>query len=116
MSNNGACKRQLLRALEVLIALDSDGAAHHGIDPFRLMRLLRYSVQLTQGLPANDPAALPAREALRMTTQGGAAALQMEEETGSLAVGRKEELVLLPWWEPHLWPTLDVLESIVLSA
>ncbi len=116
MSNNGPGKTQLLRALEVPIALGSDGAAHHGIDPFRLMRLLKYSVQLTQGLPVNDPAALQAHEVLRMATQGGAAALQMEGETGSLAVGMKADMVLLPWREPHLWPTHDLLESVVLSA
>ncbi|MEW5813967.1 MAG: amidohydrolase family protein [Spirochaetota bacterium] len=116
MSNNGPGRTRLLQALGVPIALGSDGAAHYGIDPFRLMRLLKYNVQLTQGLPVNDPAALPAVEVLRMATQGGAAALQLEGEIGALAVGKKADLVLLSWRQPHLWPTSNLLETIVLSA
>ncbi len=116
MSNNGPGKTRLLQALGIPIALGSDGAAHYGIDPFRLMRLLKYSVQLTQGLPVGDPSALPAVEVLRMATQGGAAALQLEDEIGSLEVGRKADIVLIPWQQPHLWPTHKLLESLVMSA
>lgn len=116
MSNNGPGKTRLLQTLGVPIALGSDGAAHYGIDPFRLMRLLKYGVQLTQGLPVGDPAALPAVEALRMATHGGAAALQLENEIGKLRIGMKADLILLPWRQPHLWPTHDLLETLVLSA
>lgn len=116
LSNNGFGKTPLLQALGAPVGLGSDGAAHYGADPFRLMRLLKYSVQAAHGLPVDDPVALSVVDALRMATQGGASALMMEQEIGSLAVGKRADVVLLAWQQPHLWPTHDLLEALVLAG
>ena len=116
MSNNGAGKTPLLQQLGVPVALGSDGAAHHGIDPFRLMQLAKYWLQLIHGLAVNDPLAAPVRRVLQMATQGGAAALQMEDQVGALEVGKRADLILLDYRRADLWPTHDLLESVVLSG
>jgi 5-methylthioadenosine/S-adenosylhomocysteine deaminase len=50
---------------------------------------------LLQKLNKMDPTALPALETLELATLGGARALGMEDELGSLQVGKKADLVVV---------------------
>lgn len=54
-----------------------------------------------------DPTVLPAWEVLRMGTIEGAEALGLANEIGSLAVGKRADLICLDVTEPHLLPILD---------
>ncbi|HYA42292.1 MAG TPA: amidohydrolase [Syntrophobacteraceae bacterium] len=64
----------------------------------------------------NDPLALPAEQALRLATLGGASALGLEREIGSIEPGKKADLIALDLNQPHLTPIYDPVSHIVYAA
>lgn len=65
---------------------------------------------------AGTPTAPDAREALRMLTIGGARALGLEEETGSIDVGKCADLTAVSLSAPHMQPIHEIESTIVWSA
>lgn len=51
-----------------------------------------------------------------MATMGGARALGLEKNVGSLEVGKKADIILVDISKPHLKPLHDVYASLVYSA
>ena len=51
-----------------------------------------------------DPTVLPASTVLHMATAGGAEILGLQEEIGTLAPGKKADIILLNLKQPHLQP------------
>ena len=51
-----------------------------------------------------DPDVLPAGRVLAMATIEAAQALGMEDEIGSLEVGKKADIILIDMQQPHLYP------------
>jgi len=81
--------------------LGTDGAAsNNNLDMFREMDVCA-KIQKIRFL---DPVAVPAAEVLVMATAGGAAVLGMEESIGSLAPGKKADIILVNVDTPHLQP------------
>jgi 5-methylthioadenosine/S-adenosylhomocysteine deaminase len=79
-----------LRRAGVNVALGSDGAASNNrLDVFAEARL----ASLIAKVAANDAAALPAADVLRMATLGGATALGMESDIGSLEPGKQADAI-----------------------
>jgi 5-methylthioadenosine/S-adenosylhomocysteine deaminase len=73
------------------VALGADGApCNNNLNMFQEMRL----ASLLQK-PLHGAAAMPAKTVFRMATSGGAKALGLEHEIGSLEVGKKADIVLL---------------------
>jgi 5-methylthioadenosine/S-adenosylhomocysteine deaminase len=54
-----------------------------------------------------DPTALPAWHALRLATLGGARALGIDDRVGSLEVGKRADLAMVPVDAPGLAPVVD---------
>lgn len=111
----GAPKTPQLLASGIHVGLGSDGAAHGGLDLFREMRLFRGVMNVTRGIESADSCVMPAETLLTMATQGGAAAL-FEEETGRIETGMLADLIALDTDAPHLWPTQNLVHSLVESA
>lgn len=63
-----------------------------------------------------DPTALPARAAMRMATMGGAAALHMEEQIGSLEPGKKADLILVRTDGPNDLPSYHPESQLVYAT
>ena len=63
-----------------------------------------------------DRSAFPAREIVRMATMGGAEALGLSEEIGSLEVGKKADFTLIETDSVNLFPLHDVYSALVYSA
>jgi 5-methylthioadenosine/S-adenosylhomocysteine deaminase len=112
-----------LRKAGVRVGLGSDGpASNNDLNLFEEIDLALKLQKITSG----DPAVLSARDGVEMATIGGARALHMEREIGSLEPGKRADLIVLandsPWAQPrydvysHLAYALkgsDVVTSIV---
>jgi len=105
---------QLLRA-GVPVGLGTDGSAHGGLDLFREMRLFRGVMNVTRGVASADSCVMPAETLLRMATQGGGQAL-MEPGLGVIEKGAPADLIAVDTDAPHLWPTQNLVHSLVESA
>jgi 5-methylthioadenosine/S-adenosylhomocysteine deaminase len=58
-------------------------------------------------ITAKESTILPPRQVLRMATMGGAQALGLGQEIGSIEVGKRADLVIIDLDRPHLWPVHD---------
>jgi 5-methylthioadenosine/S-adenosylhomocysteine deaminase len=97
----------------VCVALGTDGAAsNNNLDLFQEMK----ASTLLQKVNQKDPTALPARKVLEMATSDGARALGLEDEIGTIGVGKKADLVLVDMKAPHLTPQRNPLSHLVYSA
>src|SRR5467141_364290 len=95
------------------VGLGADGApCNNRLDVFAEMRL----AALIQK-PRLGPDALPAVQALELATLGGARALGLETEIGSVEVGKRADLIVLDLDGPHAQPAeADLVSRIVYSA
>jgi 5-methylthioadenosine/S-adenosylhomocysteine deaminase len=75
-----------------------------------------YQNATLHGLLANDPRIVSAEEALRMATVGGARALGMEDQIGTLEVGKKADLIIIDASQPNFHPLEGVLVSNLVYA
>jgi len=95
------------------VGLGADGApCNNRLDAFAEMRL----AALIQK-PRRGPQSLPAPDVLTMATIGGARALGLEAELGSIEVGKRADLTVLDLSGPHTLPdAADLVSRIVYSA
>lgn len=102
---------QLLEA-GIKVGLGTDGAAsNNSLDLFADMK----TAALLHKLNQNDPTVMNARTVVEMATMGGAKVLGMEKEIGSLAVGKKADMILLDLTKPHAQPLYDIYSQLVYS-
>jgi 5-methylthioadenosine/S-adenosylhomocysteine deaminase len=101
-----------MRARGIALSLGADGAAcNNRLDMFDEMRLAATLQALRSG-----PGALPARDVVWMATRGGAQALGLDHEIGSIEVGKRADLILVDRDRPHLVPGPDPYSTLVYSA
>jgi cytosine/adenosine deaminase-related metal-dependent hydrolase len=95
------------------VALGADGAAcNNRLDAFEEMRL----AALIQK-PRLGPDAMPAATVLELATLGGARALGLEREIGSIEVGKRADLVALDLSGPHAQPAdAEIVSRLVYAA
>ncbi len=102
-----------LREAGVNVALGTDGAASN--NQLDMLGEMHLAALLAKGV-AGSAAALPAPRALRMATLDGARALGLEEETGSLEVGKSADLVAIDLGHPNTQPIHNPLSQLVYAA
>lgn len=89
---------------ELTVGIGTDGpASNNDLDMFEEIRLAAILAKTA----ANDPTALPAREALLMATRQGAEALFMGDKTGSLEVGKCADVIVMDAKPLHNMPQFD---------
>jgi 5-methylthioadenosine/S-adenosylhomocysteine deaminase len=102
-----------LVAAGVNVGIGTDGAASNNrldlISEMRLAALLGKAV-------AGDPSALPAHQVLHMATLGGARALGLDAQIGSLEVGKMADIVAIDLNHPATQPCYDPISQLVYSA
>jgi 5-methylthioadenosine/S-adenosylhomocysteine deaminase len=92
------------------ISLATDGAAsNNNQDMFEEMDL----AAKLQKIARRDPRALPAQQVVEMATIGGARALHLEKQIGSLEAGKKADLIIVDTGAPHSTPMYNVYSSLV---
>jgi 5-methylthioadenosine/S-adenosylhomocysteine deaminase len=102
-----------LRAAGVNVAIGTDGAASN--NDLDLFGELRTAALLAKGV-SGDPRALPAADALRMATLGGAYALGLENEVGSLEKGKSADFIAIDLSAPNTQPIYDVISQLAYAV
>ncbi len=98
---------------DINVALGTDGAAsNNDLDLFGEMR----SAALLAKAVAGDASAIPAETALRMATLNGARALGIEEQTGSLEVGKSADLIAVDLGRIETQPVYHVHSQLVYAT
>jgi 5-methylthioadenosine/S-adenosylhomocysteine deaminase len=83
------------------VGIGTDGpASNNDLDMWEEMRL---AALLAKGV-TSDPTALPARQALAMATIGGARALHIDEDVGSLEPGKRADVAVVDLRSVHTTP------------
>jgi len=97
-------------AAGVRLGLGTDGAAsNNDLDMFEAMRQAGFLAKHASG----NPTALPAQAALDLATIGGARALGMETEIGSLERTKKADLILVGTGRARQTPLYDPVSHLV---
>ncbi|MBU8878552.1 5'-deoxyadenosine deaminase [Bacillus sp. FJAT-29790] len=111
---SGIAEVPSLLDLHVHVSLGADGApCNNNLDMFNEMRLAAIIQK-----PIHGPTAMKASTIFRMATIGGAKAVGMENEIGSLEPGKKADLAILNLNDFHVYPSfeIDPISRIVYSA
>jgi 5-methylthioadenosine/S-adenosylhomocysteine deaminase len=97
----------------VTVGLGTDGAASN--NTLDLMRDMQVAALLHKGA-SGQPTAMPALEALRMATTGGAAVLGLQDKIGVLREGMEADLVCIDAGVPHATPLFDPVSHLAYAA
>jgi len=92
------------------LGLATDGAAsNNNQDLFEEMDLAAKLQKITR----MDPRALPAEQVVEMATIGGARAIHLDKQIGSLETGKKADLIVVDTTAPHATPMYNVYSELV---
>ena len=96
----------------VSVSLGADGAAcNNRLDMFTEMRSMALLQKSLHG-----PDVIPAKQALRLATIGGARALGLEKQIGSLEAGKQADVAVVNLRSLHSSPYQDPVSALVYSA
>jgi 5-methylthioadenosine/S-adenosylhomocysteine deaminase len=99
-----------LAARGINVALGTDGAASNNrLDLFSEMRIASLLAKVATG----DAAALPAAAVLRMATLGGAIALGLDRDIGSLSPGKQADVVAIDLSSVDMLPMYDPISHLL---
>jgi len=101
------------RAAGLNVAIGTDSAASNNV--LDMLAEIE-SAALLAKVSADDAGALTAREALTMGTLGGAKALGIGDETGSIRPGKWADLTCIDLRELHSQPVYDPIAQLVYAA
>ena len=97
-------------ASNVAIGLGTDGAAsNNDLDMFEAMR----AASFLQKVATRDPTAVSAKTAVQMATIGGARALGMERQIGSLEAGKRADVIIVSMSAARQTPMYDPISHLV---
>lgn len=95
------------------VSLGTDGAASNNcLDLFQTMKFCA----LVHKQHRWDPEILPAKQVLDFATIEGAKALHIDDNIGSIEIGKKADIIIIDLNKPHLTPNHDYISNIVYSA
>ena len=101
-----------MRARGITVSLGADGAAcNNRLDMFEEMRLAAVLQAMRK-----EPGILPARDVLWMATRAGARTLGLEDQIGSLEVGKRADVIVVDRDRPHLAPGPDPYSTLVYAV
>jgi len=109
---SGICGVPELIAAGVHVAIGADGApCNNNLDGFAELRLTALLHK-----PGRGPRTLPAAEVVRMATLGGAAALGIADQTGSLELGKRGDVIAVDVEALHALPAAAPWSQIAYAA
>jgi 5-methylthioadenosine/S-adenosylhomocysteine deaminase len=97
----------------VRVGLGTDGAAsNNDLDMWEEIRLAAF----LQKVNRMDPQVMPANTVLSMATRGGAEAIGLGQNIGSLEVGKRADIIQVSFDDVHFVPTYNVISHLVYVA
>jgi 5-methylthioadenosine/S-adenosylhomocysteine deaminase len=110
---SGFCPVNKLAKAGINIALGTDSSAsNNNLDMFEEMQL---AAMLSKAV-ADDASAIPAQQVLEMATINGARALGIEQETGSLEIGKAADIAAIDLSAVNTQPVYNPVSQIVYAA
>ena len=110
---SGVCPVAELQAAGVNVALGTDSAAsNNDLDMFGEMR----TAALLAKLNSADATALPAARALSMATLCGARALGLQDQVGSIEIGKQADLIAVDFSGLESQPIYNVISQLVYAT
>jgi 5-methylthioadenosine/S-adenosylhomocysteine deaminase len=103
---------QMLRS-GLAVGLGTDGAASN--NDLDLWEEMDTAAKLHK-MATNDPTVMSARQVLEMATIGGARAIRLDHDIGSLKVGKRADLILVRMDRPHQTPLYNVYSQLVYAT
>ncbi len=98
---------------KIPVSLGTDGSSSNNnlnmFEEINLAALINKAIN-------KDATAVSAYEALEMATINGAKALGLEDEIGSIVVGKKADLIIIDLDKTHLYPRHNLISSLAYSA
>ena len=110
---SGFCPVARLIDAGINVALGTDGAASN--NDLNLLGEMRTAALLAKGV-SGSASAVPAYTALRMATMNGARALGLDAEIGSIAEGKRADLVAVDLGDGHTQPIYNPVSQLVYAA
>jgi 5-methylthioadenosine/S-adenosylhomocysteine deaminase len=97
----------------VPVGLGTDGpASNNDLD---MWTEIQFATKLHRGV-SHDPLAINARQALYIATRGSATTLGLGQSTGSLQPGKRADMILIDFNQPHLIPMYDVYSHLAYAV
>ncbi len=112
---SGIAKIPEMLEMGVNVSLAADGApCNNNLDMFAEMR----SAALIQKARLLQPTSMPAHKVFEMATLGGAKAMGVEKELGSIEIGKKADMAIVDLGGLHNAPNsnVDIIAQLVYSA
>jgi 5-methylthioadenosine/S-adenosylhomocysteine deaminase len=110
---SGFCPVHKLMQAGVNVALGTDGAASN--NDLDMLGEMQTAAQLAKAV-AGDATALSAAQALRMATLNGAKALGLDQEIGSLEVGKAADVAAVDLGQLQTQPVYNPISQLVYAA
>ena len=111
--SSGICDVTKLRKNGLNVGLGTDGiGSTTTLDMFEEMKTAAY----LQKINTMEPTSIKAYDLLKMATIEGARVLGLEDEIGTIEVGKKADIILINRNKTHLYPENDICTNLVYSA
>jgi cytosine/adenosine deaminase-related metal-dependent hydrolase len=110
---SGAARVSDMLRQGVNVALGTDGGPSN--NTYDLMREMKHAA-LLQPLRTLRPDAIRAEDVLEMATIRGAKALMIDHLTGSIEKGKRADIIIVDYWQPHLHPLNNPVSHLVYTA
>jgi len=106
---SGAARIDEMMRQGIRVGLGTDGpGSNNTLDMLQDMKI----AALLQKLRYMDPRSLPAKNAVRMATRGGAEALNLDQMIGSIEPGKKADLIILDTRKARYLPLRDPYTAV----
>lgn len=113
LGNSGMSPAWEMYKLNVDIGLGTDGPLSS--NQMDIMNVMSYAAAVAR-LRGNDSTLFTPYELVYMATMGGARALDMEDQIGSLEVGKKADIIIVDIHAINMQPAYDLYANLAFSA
>ena len=113
LGNSGMSPAWEMYKLNLDIGLGTDGPLSS--NQMDIMNVMSYAAAVAR-LRGNDSTLFTPYELVYMATMGGARALDMEDQIGSLEVGKKADIIIVDIHATNMQPAYDLYANLAFSA